>query len=136
MDTCDVLVVGGGPAGSSCARRLAEAGVAVAVLDRARFPRDKVCAGWITPAVVDALNLDLDDYRRAHTLQTFTGFRTGTFDSRMRLIDFGRPISYGIRRCEFDRYLLERSGATLVTGVALKDLHREGEAWVINDTLR
>src|SRR5690348_14871354 len=122
MDACDVLVVGGGPAGSSGARRLSDAGIDVAVLDRARFPRDKVCAGWITPAVVEALRLDLDDYARAHTLQAFTGFRAGTLDGRMRLVDFGRPISYGIRRCEFDRYLLERSGARLLTGQPLTTL--------------
>jgi len=136
MDAYDVLVVGGGPAGSSCARRLAQAGVGVAVLDRARFPRDKVCAGWITPAVVEALNLDLDDYARAHTLQSFTGFRTGTFDGPMRLVDFGRPISYGIRRCEFDRYLLERSGARCLTGEALNSLQRDGDRWVANETIQ
>ena len=51
MERCDVLVVGGGPAGSSCARALHDAGLDVIVLDRAVFPRDKVCAGWITPQV-------------------------------------------------------------------------------------
>src|SRR6185436_13781291 len=118
---------------SSCAHRLAEAGVAVAVLDRASFPRDKVCAGWITPAVVDSLKLDLDDYARANTLQQFTGFRAGTFAGRLQPIDFGRPISYGIRRCEFDRYLLERSRAALLTGAPLKDLRCDGDWWVVND---
>ena len=39
------------------------------VLDRAVFLRDKVCAGWITPGVVEALGLDLDDYARANVLQ-------------------------------------------------------------------
>jgi len=136
MDACDVLVVGGGPAGSSCARRLSAAGVDVAVLDRARFPRDKVCAGWITPAVVAALSLDLDEYARTHTLQPFTGFRAGTFDGRMRLVEFGRPISYGIRRCEFDRYLLERSGARLLTGQPLTTLRRDGTWWIANDAIR
>ena len=81
MDTCDVLVVGGGPAGSSCARRLGEAGLDVVVMDRARFPRDKVCAGWITPQVIDALHLDCDDYRDGRTLQPITGFRTGLIGS-------------------------------------------------------
>ncbi|MDH4066151.1 MAG: FAD-dependent oxidoreductase, partial [Acidobacteriota bacterium] len=51
--SADALIVGGGPAGSSCARVLVQAGLHVIVLDRARFPRDKTCAGWITPAVVD-----------------------------------------------------------------------------------
>ena len=58
METCDVLVVGGGPAGSTCAWKLRQAGADVTVIDRATFPRDKVCAGWITPPVINALGLD------------------------------------------------------------------------------
>jgi flavin-dependent dehydrogenase len=133
MERCDVLVVGGGPAGSSCAWRLVRAGLDVAVMDKARFPRDKVCAGWITPAVVRALELDLEDYGRHLTLQAFTGFRTGPFGKDPRLIDFGRPISYGIRRCEFDRYLLERSGARVIDGQPLADLTRVHDGWIANE---
>jgi geranylgeranyl reductase family protein len=136
MDRCDVLVVGGGPAGSSCARRLVRAGLDVVVLDKARFPRDKVCAGWITPAVVRALELDLDEYGRHHTLQPFTGFRTGPFGSETRLIDFGTPISYGIRRCEFDHYLLRRSGARVMAGQPLTDLRRATDGWIANGTVQ
>jgi len=43
-----VLVVGGGPAGSTTAHRLASAGVRVLVADRATFPRDKPCGGGLT----------------------------------------------------------------------------------------
>ena len=52
-ESCDVLIVGGGPAGSSCARQLRRAGLDVLILDKSEFPRDKVCAGWITPQVVE-----------------------------------------------------------------------------------
>ena len=52
MTRCDVVIAGGGPAGSTCAWKLREAGLDVIVLDAASFPRDKVCAGWITPQVV------------------------------------------------------------------------------------
>jgi len=45
----EVIVVGGGPAGSATAWALARAGVDVLVLDRARFPRDKVCAEYLSP---------------------------------------------------------------------------------------
>jgi flavin-dependent dehydrogenase len=48
---CDVLIVGGGPAGSVCARQLGDAGFDVVVLDKKTFPRDKFCAGWITPVL-------------------------------------------------------------------------------------
>ena len=57
MVTCDVLVIGGGPAGSTCAWKLREAGLDVIVMDRATFPRDKVCGGWITPQVIADLRL-------------------------------------------------------------------------------
>jgi flavin-dependent dehydrogenase len=136
MNRCDVLIVGGGPAGSSCAWRLARAGLDVVVLDRAQFPRDKVCAGWITPAAVAALELDLTEYGRGRTLQPFTGFQTGSFKRTPRVTDFGRTISYGIRRCEFDTYLLERSGARLATNQPLADLQREPEGWLVNDVIR
>jgi flavin-dependent dehydrogenase len=136
MQACDVVIVGGGPAGSACARDLVNAGADVVVLDRARFPRDKVCAGWITPAVVEALELDLDDYRARHTLQPFTGFRTGTLSGGRRATDFGRVVSYGIRRFEFDAYLLARSGVRVIAGEPLRTLTRDGNSWVLNGTLR
>jgi len=132
---CDVLIVGGGPAGSSCAWHLVRAGLDVVVLDRATFPRDKVCAGWITPAACVALDLDLDDYRRGRTLQPFTGFRTGRLHGATRLTDYGQVVSYGIRRCEFDAYLLHRSGAKVVDGQPLKTLCRTADGWIANDTI-
>lgn len=136
MFRCDVLIVGGGPAGSTCARELVRSGVDVAVFDRAVFPRDKVCAGWITPAVVEALALDLDDYGARHTLQPFTTFRTGTFEGRRHATDFGRIVSYGIRRCEFDGYLLERSGARVLSGDPVRSLERDATGWIVNGQVR
>lgn len=49
MNDADVLVVGGGPAGSSLACALAKSGVDVHVIDRARFPRPKPCAEYLSP---------------------------------------------------------------------------------------
>src|SRR3712207_302756 len=46
---CDVLVVGGGPAGSATATLLARAGLDVLLLDRARFPRPKPCSEYLSP---------------------------------------------------------------------------------------
>jgi flavin-dependent dehydrogenase len=56
MDTAfDVAVVGAGPAGSMAAWGLARAGMSVALLDRATFPRDKVCGDALLPDAVQAL---------------------------------------------------------------------------------
>jgi flavin-dependent dehydrogenase len=136
MINCDVLVVGGGPAGSTCAARLVRRGLDVVVLDKAGFPRDKVCAGWITPAVVDAIDLDLGDYATTNVLQPFTGFRTGPLVGRSLRTDFRRVISYGIRRCEFDHYLLRRSGARVIDGRPLESLRRDTGGWIANDEIR
>ncbi|HEY8832121.1 MAG TPA: NAD(P)/FAD-dependent oxidoreductase [Gemmatimonadaceae bacterium] len=45
----EVIVVGGGPAGASTAHFLARAGLDVLLLDRAKFPRDKICAEYLSP---------------------------------------------------------------------------------------
>jgi len=45
MPCFDALIVDGGPAGSSCAGAMWQAGLDVALLDQATFPHDKVCAG-------------------------------------------------------------------------------------------
>jgi len=136
VQRCEVLIVGGGPAGSSCATRLVQAGVDVLLVDRARFPRDKVCAGWITPAVVQTVGLDLQDYARSRTLQAFTGFRTSRIGRRPRLTDFHRIVSYGIRRCEFDEYLLQRSGVATLQDESIVDIRRDAGFWIVNDRIR
>ena len=54
-----VIVVGGGPAGSSTAFFLANAGIEVTLLDRSRFPRDKTCSEYLSPEasrLLDAMN--------------------------------------------------------------------------------
>lgn len=136
MQRCDVIVVGGGPAGSSCAWRLRRAGFDVVVCDGAAFPRDKVCAGWITLQAVADLDLDLSDYGSRHTLQPITGFRVGVMGRPgSRFVGYGRVVSYGIRRCEFDDYLLRRSGATLELGAPVVRFRREHGHWIVNERL-
>lgn len=131
-DTCDVLIVGGGPAGSTCARTLTRAGLDVLIMDKSSFPRDKVCAGWITPQVVEELDLDVDDYRQGRILQPIDSFITGMGEQANASVSYGKIVSYGIRRCEFDHYLLERSGARLRLGEAWKSMERQGNRWVVN----
>jgi 2-polyprenyl-6-methoxyphenol hydroxylase-like FAD-dependent oxidoreductase len=51
----EVVVAGGGPAGAATAALLARAGVDVLVLERARFPREKACAEYLSPGVAAVL---------------------------------------------------------------------------------
>jgi flavin-dependent dehydrogenase len=136
MDACDVLIVGGGPAGSACAWGLGNSGLDVRILDKQSFPRDKVCGGWITPAVLSELGIDAAEYARERLLQPITGFHTGCIGGSAIDTDYNRTVSYGIRRREFDEYLLRRSGARLMEGVTLASLQREGGGWIVNGEIR
>ncbi|HBZ70002.1 MAG TPA: NAD(P)/FAD-dependent oxidoreductase [Deltaproteobacteria bacterium] len=136
MRSFDVLIVGGGPGGSSCAWKLRGSGLRVGVLDRATFPRDKVCAGWITPQVVEELELDLEEYAKTSTCQPFHGFRVGALGGEDVAVDYGAPVSFGIRRCEFDAHLLRRSGAELILGESVRSVRSTEGGWVVNDSLR
>lgn len=122
MTGADVLVVGGGPAGSTVAWRLARAGTRVALLDAARFPRVKLCAGWVTRAALRALELDPEAY--PHTIQPFAtvALAVGAREHETR---WERTASYGIVRAEFDTHLLRRAAAAGVVvreGVRVRDV--------------
>ena len=132
METCDVLVVGGGPAGSTCAGKLRQAGLDVLLLDKQQFPRDKPCAGWITPEVLAALEIDHEDYGQGRVLQPISGFRTGLMHGPELVTRYGRTVSYGIRRREFDHYLLQRTGVRQALGEPVSALQRQGGGWFVN----
>lgn len=130
----DVLIVGGGPAGSTLAWSLRDSGLRVAILDKQTFPRDKVCAGWVTPAVIEELQLDINDYQQARTFQPIYGFRVSQIGGReIQTSNASQPASYSIRRCEFDHYLLERSGAELLLGEKFVSMQKTDEGWLVND---
>jgi len=132
----DAVIIGGGPAGSSCAQRLVAQGKRVLILDKQKFPRDKTCAGWVTPAVMEELQIDLRDYAANNVLQPITGFRTGVIgDQRAVQVHYPEAVSYGILRCEFDNYLLQRCGAGLQLGESVKQLTRQADGWLVNDTM-
>jgi geranylgeranyl reductase family protein len=136
VDYCDVLIVGGGPAGSTCADRLRRGGASALLLDQKLFPRNKPCAGWITPPVVDLLRIDVEWYRRERIWQPIHGFRTGLIGGGEVETIYDRPVSYGIRRCEFDHYLLQRSGADCRLGEPVKTIERRDDHWIVNGSIQ
>ncbi|MEZ5582930.1 MAG: NAD(P)/FAD-dependent oxidoreductase [Candidatus Competibacteraceae bacterium] len=105
LQTHDAIIIGGGPAGSSCAWQLKRHGVDCLVLDRQRFPRPKLCAGWITPEVVRDLELDITRYPQG--LLTFNRLHVRLWRLGLTL----NTVQHSIRRYEFDAWLLTRSGA-------------------------
>ena len=114
MESCEVLIVGAGPAGSTCARFLTKAGLSVLLLDRDQFPRGKPCAGWITPAVLETLSIDPQLYRQGRLLQEIHEFRTGVMYGSELVTDYGTTVSYSIRRSEFDHSVRGRAPTCVV----------------------
>ena len=97
-----------------------QAGLDVLVMDKAEFPRDKTCAGWITPATVSALELDTAEFATGRVLQPISRFITGVIGGESVEVNCGEVVSHGIRRREFDDYLLARSRARLILGTPLR----------------
>ena len=129
MRNYDALIVGGGPAGSACARKLVQAGSKVAVLDREEFPRTKLCAGWVTPRVVAELELDVDTY--PHRFSTFKYIIAHVKGFTFKL----DTPQHSIRRFEFDDFLLKRCGADVHVH-NVKNIERENGDYVIDGEFR
>lgn len=116
----EAIVVGGGPAGSTFATLLAEAGHRVVLLDKASFPRHKPCSDYVSPAaapVLDDLGV-LDEvmaagaYRMdAMVIHAPNGAR---FTASFATAEPGRA-SLGLSRHRLDHILLERAKAAGVT---------------------
>ncbi len=133
MEYYDVIVVGGGPSGSTLAWALEGSGKRVLLIDKQAFPRDKTCAGWVTPSVLASLQVDPEHYGQNHTLQPIRRFRIGLMGQPAVENDHGEVVSYGIRRCEFDHFLLQRTTVDKALGVAVKSIERQGPNWLVNE---
>ncbi len=123
----DAIVIGGGPAGSTCAWQLVRGGARVAVIDRAEFPRVKLCAGWLSPAIWDVLELAPTAYPRGlwewHTCHVHYRGKGHAIPCH----------GWFVRRYEFDDFLLHRSGAELHLGQPVKQITRDGDLWRVGD---
>lgn len=124
-----MIIVGGGPAGSSCAWQLRRSGVDCLILDKEQFPRTKLCAGWITPEVVE--DLEIDSARYPHSFLTFENLRIHLYG-----LSFPFPTpQHSIRRYELDDWLLKRCGAPVVQHT-VKEIREEDGGYVIDDRFR
>jgi menaquinone-9 beta-reductase len=112
-DDADVIVVGAGPSGATTAYYLAQAGINVLVLEKARFPREKVCGDGLTPRAVKALvAMGVDTSREAGWLRN-KGLRVIGAGMRLELDwpDLDAYPGYGLvrPRASFDEILARRA---------------------------
>ena len=124
----EVIVVGGGPGGSTTAWRLARAGLRVLVLDAAVFPRVKICAGWVTPEALGDLEIDPEKYPL--TIKPFEACVL-EFEGARHETAWSSAASFGIIRREFDHYLLERAaaaGADVRWGIRVTSVEQRPDA--------
>src|ERR1700730_13169345 len=111
----DVVVVGGGVAGATTARLLAEAGHRVIVLDKARFPRDKPCGEGVMPTGVRLLSrlgiLARIPSGQSHPIQGICFVTRDAVEARGDFPDTGEGFQrgLGIRRLLLDQLVLEHA---------------------------
>src|SRR5205814_3937136 len=125
---CDVLVVGGGPAGSTAAAYLARAGTRVTLVERDRFPRFHIGESLLasTNDVLRAIGAD-EAVRRAGFTQKWGATFMPADGSIERYLDFGAapgvaaPQTWQVPRAVFDDLLLRHAAAS---GADLREGHR------------
>lgn len=130
MPDFDVIVIGAGPAGSTAAYRLARQGAKVALLDRARFPRDKPCGGGITLRGLHHLPIDVTPVveDRIHTAELGFGYS----DRFVRTS--GDPVVYMTQRRRLDEHLATAAaaaGAEFRDGVRVRTIEMNGGGGVV-----
>jgi geranylgeranyl reductase family protein len=130
----DAIVVGAGPAGSTCAYRLASAGASVLLLDRARFPRDKPCGGGVTGRAARLLPFSIAPVVEDTVTSVRMRLRYGGWFER----GGAEPLVLMTQRLRLDAFLLERAvaaGAELREGakVTAAEAGPDGATLTVDD---
>lgn len=148
MKSADVIVAGAGPAGSSVAYALARAGLDVLVLDRARFPRSKPCAEYLSPEASRIL-ADMGALERVEQsgAAALVGVEVRSPNGAVLRGDFAashgfrafRDRGLSVRREVLDAILVDRAriaGARVLEGVHVVDLERNAAGRVAGVEVR
>jgi len=129
MIESNIIIVGGGPSGSACAWQLRKLGLKVLILEKKTFPRPKVCAGWITPKVLDILGNSREEY--PYSLMQFNRIHFYLFGIHIPV----RTRQYAIRRYEFDEWMISRSHIPVFTHT-VKNIVKTNGDYIIDNKYR
>jgi len=117
----EVLIVGAGPAGSIAAYEMARLGIDVVLLDKAKFPRGKTCAGGVNIRTLNLLPFDLSSI--AEEVITGISFTQDLEEPFLRR--YPEPLMVTVRREKFDDFLIQqakRAGAHFFDGTQFLSL--------------
>jgi geranylgeranyl reductase family protein len=103
----DAVIVGAGPAGSYLGYQLARNGFAVAILDKERFPRDKVCGGGITEKTIQLMDFDISPVIQQKVAGAYLTYR----NVKTMVKDLGGYGGVTVLRSDFDNLILEKARA-------------------------
>ncbi len=129
----DVAIVGGGPAGASCAAFCAAAGKRVVLLEREKFPREKVCGDCLNPScwpVLHRLGVEAPVREAAHGKLDAVTFITRR--GREISVALPRDAEIAIKRSLFDLILLEHAraaGAEVQEDTTVTSVSRDADTW-------
>ncbi len=130
-----VAVIGGGPAGTSTALRLARMGLDVCLLEKNDFPREVLCGEFLSNEVSRELkDLGLYDKFLALNPNRINSFRLINDDSTELNVDFSFE-SFAVKRSVFDNFLLkeaERSGVRIYQPAEVKNINKENGKFVLD----
>ena len=125
--TWDVIIVGGGPAGSSLGYELGKAGIRTVLLDKAKFPRYKTCGGIVDVKAANSLEFDIDPVVEDTISRVMISRKMG----RPFVKACQSPITYNVSRERFDHFLLQKAidaGCTVEQGEGVRNVEiRNGE---------
>jgi geranylgeranyl reductase family protein len=134
MQAYDVLVIGGGPAGATCAWRLAQRGARVGLLEKEHMPRYKPCGGGLTEFTLRHIpDLDLAPVTESRVTQTVFALKYRTLFT-WNSSDPEKRVFLMVMRDRFDQLLAEqaaRCGADVREGVTVREIAREDGHYVV-----
>lgn len=125
----DVLVVGGGPAGTEAAHRLASSGAEVLLLEWKSYPRHKPCGGALSVRIGDWIGTQFRPLvrHRVREVRLLCGEGSGFS------VSSGDPVAYLVERAEFDAWMADRARRA---GAVVQEGARVAGIEILDDRVR
>lgn len=129
----DVVVVGGGPAGSLAAYHMAKTGMRVALVDAGRFPRNKACGGGVQLRTANWIPFDWSGVVKSSLDRAHFSYRMGDRFSR----HYPEPLVQCVLRSEFDELLVRQAslaGVSVFEGVRTRQIDNQDSRAIAHTT--